>query len=188
MYGSRKVLMLGVSHAIGAMFSAKYTESGTTVSVDLEDSKPAITADFASYTPEVQKEISMFGLRTLMRNATAGKMDDVSDGKARTAMEHRLKLFADGKFVAEGTSKASVELSIEEQNEVIRNVIVMAKKAKGDTRDATAIITAFNGLPNEQRKGILASLQKVVDKQMKERLRQKKLAAKAGDNAAMASF
>lgn len=162
---------------------AKYTQSGTSVTLDLEDQKPSITADLSTYSADVQREIALFGLRTLMRNATAGKIEDLSDGKARRDVENRLATFASGKFTSEQESKAKQELTEEERNDVIRNVIVMAKKAKGDTRDAATIIGAFNTLPDAQKATILGTLQKVIDKQMKAKLREKKQTAKSVGNA-----
>lgn len=167
---------------------AKYTEAGTTVTLDLEDSKPPLSCDLSKLKPEVQQSIAIFGLRTLMRNATAGKIEDLSDGKARSAVEQRLATFASGRFVSEGESKAKTELSDEERNEVIRNVIVMAKKAKGDTRPATEIIGAFNKLADEQKQTILGTLQKVIDKQLKAKLREKKTVGKATQGEAGAAM
>lgn len=187
MFGIRNLAALST---VGHILLAKYTEQGNVLTLDLEDQQPVITADLTSYSPEVQQQIAMFGLRTLVRNATAGKIEDLSDGKARAAVEQRLKTFASGKFTSESTSKAGVELTEDEKNDVIRSVIVMAKKANGDPRDEGAIITAFNGLDQTKKQEIVASLQKAIDKQLKTKLKQKKDAAKAGTSAAgaMASF
>lgn len=182
--------ILAVTHAIGAMFSAKYTtpEGTQQVVLDLEDQKPPLVGDLSTLKPEVVTQIAMFGLRTLMRNATAGKIEDLTDGKARQAVEQRLATFASGKFVAEGDAKAKLELTDAEKSEVIRNVIVMAKKAKGDVRAEADIIIAFNGLSPEQKQAIVASLQKVIDKQIKQKLREKKSVAKGAENAQLGSF
>lgn len=189
MFGSKfSRIETALACAFASGLCAKYSTSGTTVTLDLEDSKPALVCDLASLSPDVQREISLFGLRTLMRNATAGKIEDLSDGKARAAVEQRLATFASGKFTSEAESKAKAELSEDERNDVIRNVIVMAKRAKGDTRDAPTILTAFNALPDAQKSTILATLQKVIDKQMKAKLREKKQTAKSVSSATGMDF
>lgn len=163
---------------------AKYETSGKVLSIDLEDGKDKIVVDVASLAQAVQDAALMFGVRTVLRNTTAGKMDEPE--KARTAMLARVALFTSGKWESETTSAAAVELSDEERSKIVGDVIVLAKKAKGDTRSPGDILRAFNGLPEAQRGAAVASLQKMIDKKLKDALRQKRTMAKGAESTALA--
>lgn len=163
-----------------------YIVAGSVITIDLEDGQDKIIVDVNSFKPEVQDAGKMFGFKTVLRNTTAGKMDEPP--KARAAMLARIKLFQDGMWESEATARAAVELSDEERGKVIGDVIVLAKKAKGDARSPGDILRAFNALPEEQRSAAVASLQKMIDKKLKDALRQKRTMAKQAENSALATF
>jgi len=167
---------------------AKYTNpTPSTILVDFEDAAVAnISLDVAALTDAVKHAAMMFGFQTVMRNATAGKMDELP--KAHAAMLQRVQTWQSGKWVTEAQAKAAAGLSDDERNKIIGEVLIMAKKAKGDTRTGDEILAAFNAIPAEKQQAALESLKKVIDKRVKDALRQKKALAKAVGGAGAVEY
>lgn len=166
---------------------AKYVWTGTTLAVTLSDDEgatPDVVLDMNDLTPAVVAAAARFGLQTALRNSTAGKMDDLAE--ARKLLIAKAGVFAGGVWAETKEAKAKAELTQAEKDEVIADVIASAKIQKGDKRSKAEIMTAFAALDVEKQKAAIASVQKVIDKVMKTKLKQKKEAAKAG--ADMAEF
>lgn len=149
---------------------SKYTWTGSTLTVDLEDGGANVVVDFAKLKPDVAVKASQLGLQTKVRNFTAGKMDDAAKG--RKAMEDGVKELLLGNW---GTEKAAaVELSDVEKTEVINTYLVEAKRAVGDKRPAPEVIASFRKLPTEQQQAILKKHERNINKRMKAALNVKK--------------
>lgn len=134
--------------------------------------------DFSTLPEAVKVEAMKFGFQTAMRNATAGKLEEVE--KAKKAVDERVATWQKGDWKTAAEQKAAIELGEDERKGVIGRVIVMARRAKGDTRSEAEILAAFDGLDQDRQKGVLEALKKPIDKQIKDALRQKKLLSKAG--------
>jgi len=160
--------------------SATYTWAvdGSTLTIKLseEDTAPTVV-EVAKFSPSIMQAACKFGINTVLRNATAGKMDDLD--LARKSIAARVALFMEGKWAAEGSAKAGVELSDEEKQDVISSAIVNAYKAKGSTKTAAQILEGFNALDGTQQSTVLTALKKNIDSAMKDVLSKKKKAAKA---------
>lgn len=152
---------------------AKYQWQGNVLSIDFEmsDLDPVeINAD--AFSEEVKNAAMKFGLQTALRNATAGKMDDPKAGYA--ALVTKLKIFHSGVWEKAGESKAKIELSAEEKAAVVEEVVIAARRAKGDTRTNAEIIAAFKSLSEDRAKGVLEALAKPIEKKLKARLADRK--------------
>lgn len=154
----------------------KASTEGTVISFDFEDGKSPVELDVASLNQEVKDAGLLFGMRTVMRNATAGKMEEVE--KARAAMESRVQLFKSGKWQTEGETRAAVELSSAEKDQIVKDAIVLYKKSKGDQREPAAILAAFAQLDGAIQQRFVDSLGSIIKTRMKAMLKDKKSAGK----------
>lgn len=157
---------------------ATYTWKDAVLTVDFETEGFApLTFDLGAAPDTLKNGAAMFGVSTIVRNSTAGKMDDIP--AAYALAKAKIAVLASGVIVAKGEAKAKLELTDAEKSEVIAQVIVEAKQAKGDKRERGEIVTAFKALPEAKQGEVLASLAKLIDKGYKAKLKQKKDAAKS---------
>lgn len=162
---------------------SKYTVEGNTIKVDFEtEGVASVELDTSTLNDAVKHAAMLFGLQTVMRNSTAGKMDEPV--KAREAMLSRISVFKSGAWATEAQAKAAVALTEDERKQVVASVIVLARRAKGDQRADAEILAAFNGLDDNRKGQVIASLQKAIDKRLKDALRQKKVLSKATSTVA----
>lgn len=160
----------------------KITINGTNISMNFEtEGVSNIDLDVATLPEAVKHQAMIFGFQHAMRNATAGKLEEVQ--KAVDAVTARVGNWKSGSWMTQAEAKAAITLSDEERSQVVARVIVMARKAKGDTRSDSEILTAFNALDEARKAAVVASLQKPIDKQIKNALREKKLLSKSGSGA-----
>lgn len=160
----------------------KITTSGSVISMDFEAEGVApVSLDVNTLSDDVKVAGLMFGFQTAMRNATAGKLEEIS--KAVESVNGRIKTWQSGAWLAQGESRAAIELSDDEKKATIAQVLVMARRAQGDTRTDEEILAAFNGLNADRQGEILSALKKPIDKRLKDALRQKKALAKGGTSA-----
>lgn len=172
--------MLAVTHLnlTGDSIMATYVWKGNVLTIDFEDKAfEPVVVDVSELSSDVQDAALRFGVQVALRNSTAGKMDDLTEGYK--ALKAKLAVFTAGVWTEAKEAKAAAALTDEEKAVIVADVIVKAKQAKGDKRTPTEIMQAFGGLPEEQRKAAVASLQKLIDKRFKAALRDRKAAAKA---------
>jgi len=158
---------------------AKYQwKQGTNVlAIDFEDSNyPVVEVDLADLHETVQDAAMRFGLKTALRNATAGKMDDLAE--AYKALCAKAAVFKSGVWAEEREGAEKPSLSDEDKARIIASMIVKAKQARGDKRTADQIMTAFAALDEVAQKAAIASMQKAIDKRFKAELRDRKAAKK----------
>lgn len=164
---------------------ASYIWKDGLLSVTLSDAEGAerdLEFDPMQSPQEVRDAAMRFGFATALRNSTAGKMDDLE--VARKLLLAKAATFS--KVWAEAKDgKAKVELTADEIAGIVGDVIVRAKQAKGDKRAAADILAAFNARTEDERKATIASLKSLIDKAMKQRLKDKKAAAKLADDDSM---
>lgn len=152
---------------------AKYQWQGNVLSIDFEvEGLKKFEVDTALLSDAVQQAAMKFGLQTALRNATAGKMDDPAEG--HKALAAKLAVFDSGVWEKAGESKAKIELSAEEKAAVVEEVVIAARRAKGDTRTSAEIIAAFKSLSEDRAKGVLDALAKPIEKKLKARLADRK--------------
>lgn len=140
-----------------------------------------VEIDVATLPDAVKHQAMVFGFQTALRNATAGKLEEIN--KAVESVNGRINTWKTGAWQTQAEAKAAITLSDDERSQVVARVIVMARKAKGDTRSDSEILTAFNALDEARKAAVVASLQKPIDKQIKNALREKKLLSKSGGGA-----
>lgn len=152
---------------------AKYEWQGSVLTVDFEvEGLETVRVDLDQLSSEVRLAAAKFGLQHALRNSTAGKMDDPAEGYK--AMRAKLAVFNSGVWEKQGESRAKVELTEQEKEATVQEVIIAARRAKGDQRTGEQIITAFEGLDEDRQKAALAALKPAIDKKMKQRLQEKK--------------
>lgn len=153
----------------------KYEWNGNVLTVKNEAGE-SLSVDLDAMSDSVKLGAMKLGLRTALRNATAGKMDDEAEGwkalKAKTAV------FDSGVWEKATEAKAKVELTEDEQLKVVEEVLILARRSQGDTRSDAEIIEAFNGLEDERKTQALGALKKTIDKKMAQRLKEKKAMGK----------
>lgn len=152
--------------------------------VDAEGVEPDLVFDPMACNQSVRDAAMRFGFQVALRNATAGKMDEI-DAKARPDLLAKAKVFVGGVWKEATEGKAEVKLSEEERAQVIVEVLLRWKKAKGDKRPDAEILEAFQAIGEVKRKEVLASLAKLIDMALKQRLKDKKAAAKVTDDDSM---
>ena len=145
----------------------KYAWEGNKFSIDFEDNAAPISVEASQFPKNVMELMLKLGIRTKLRNYTAGK--DVAD--ARKAVEVGLKQLLDGNW---GVDREKVELTSDEQKQVVNSYIVAAKRARGDTRDEGAILSAWESLPNDKKDAVLKANNKQIKRALAERLKAKK--------------
>ncbi len=167
----------------------KHSVNGSVISYDFEDGKAPVELDISKLSPDVVNAGALFGFVTVMRNATAGKMEDVE--VARKAMEGRVALFNSGSWRSAAEAKAAIGLTDDEKTDIVRQVVILKKRADGTAGQRTdaQIIEAFDGLEHSRKQAYVDSLKPLIQKRMNELLKFKKSAAKgpkagadAGDN------
>jgi len=154
----------------------KITREGELFTVDFEDGKDQVTLDVGTLSEDVRTAAMLFGFQTALRNSTAGKLEEMD--KARASLTGRVKTWSDGAWLSVAESKAAIELTKEERQQVIGQVVILARRAQGDARTDAEILGAFNGLADERKQAVLKALEKPIDKRLKDALRQKKSLAK----------
>ncbi len=161
----------------------KHSVNGSVISYDFEDGKPAVELDISKLSPDVVNAGALFGFVTVMRNATAGKMEDVE--VARKAMEGRVALFkgtdtTPGAWRSAAEAKAAIGLTEDEKTDLIKQVVILKKRADGTAGQRTdaQIIEAFDGLEHSRKQAYVDSLKPLIQKRMNELLKFKKSAAK----------
>jgi len=155
----------------------KISINGSVISLDFETQGVANpTLDVNELPDAVKAQAMLFGFQTALRNATAGKLEEVE--KALASVTGRISTWKSGSWQSVAESKAAVELSDDEKQMIIGTTLVMARRAQGDTRTDEDILAAFNGLPEARKTEILAALAKPIDKRIRDALRQKKAMAK----------
>ena len=140
-------------------------EGAETLTLNLDDLSPAVIAG-----------ATKLGLRTALRNATAGKMDDEAEGWK--ALKAKAQVFSTGVWEKAGEAKGKVELTQEEIAACLAEVIIAAKRAQGDKRTDAELNEAFVALPEEKKMAILTALKKPIDKKLAQRLKDKKALGK----------
>jgi len=162
----------------------KISIEGSVITQDFETAGvDVVVLDVNTLPDAVKAQAMLFGFQTALRNATAGKLEEVA--KAVESVHGRVKTWQAGSWLSQAESKAAVELSKDEKSAIIASVIVLARRAQGDTRTDEEILTAFNGLDEARQGAIVAALQKPIDKRIKDQLRQKKVLAKSGSDSAV---
>ena len=160
----------------------KIKSEGSVVSLDFETAGTEnMAVDVSAFNDSVKHAAMMFGFQTALRNTTAGKLEELP--KALEALKGRVSTWNSGSWLSQAEAKAAVDLSTDEKNAIIGNVIIMARRAQGDTRTDGEILGAFNGLDETRKGAILEALKKPIDKRIKEALRQKKTLAKTAAGA-----
>ena len=159
---------------------AKYVWTNAVLTIDFEqEGLDKFEVDSSKLSQEVRESAMKFGLQTALRNATAGKMDDPAEG--HKCLKAKLAVFESGVWEKAGESKAKVELTDAEKSAAITEVVIAARRAKGDTRTDVEIVTAFKALDDTRAAGVLAALAKPIEKKMKQMLAdRKKLGKVAG--------
>lgn len=167
------------------MAKYQWNDAGSKLTITLDDAEgaqPDVVMDMDSLSESVVQAAARFGMQTALRNSTAGKMDDLAD--ARKALIAKATVFNAGVWAETKEQKAKAELTEAEQADVIADVIVQAKQAKGDKRAKAEILAAFGALDAAKQKAAIESVQKLIDKALKTKLKQKREAAKAGGTMA----
>ena len=142
----------------------------------VEHNGDKVVVDIAKLPQVVIDGAVRLGIKTALRNATAGKADD--EDVAFLAMKAKAEVFNSGVWEKATESKAKVELTdAERKAEIIRH-IVETKVAGGDARDPKDIAAAFIALDDARKTQIMAALQKGIDKRLATALRNKKAAVK----------
>jgi len=141
------------------------TDSGESLSVDLD-----------SLSDSVKLGAMKLGIRTALRNATAGKMDDEAEGWK--ALKAKAAVFDSGVWEKATEAKAKVELTAEEKAQAIAETLVLARRSQGDKRSDAEILEAFNSLDEARQAQIIAALQKAIDKRLAQKLKEKKAIGK----------
>lgn len=154
----------------------KYEWNGNVLTVDNEQGEK-LSLDLDQLSDAVKHGAMKLGLRTALRNSTAGKMDD--EAEAWKALKAKAAVFTSGVWEKAGETKAKVELTEAEQLAAVSEILIQARRTQGDTRTAEEILEAFNGLEEPRQAEILAALKKAIDKRMAAKLREKKGFAKA---------
>ena len=153
----------------------KYEWNGNVLSISSEAGE-SLSVDLDAMSESVKLGAMKLGLRTALRNATAGKMDDEAEGWK--ALKAKAAVFNSGVWEKATEAKAKVELTQEEQLKVVEEVLILARRSQGDTRTDAEIIAAFNGLADERKGEVLVALKKTIDKKMAQRLKEKKAMGK----------
>lgn len=152
---------------------AKYQWNGSTLVIDFEvEGLDKIEVFSNALSPEVRESAMKFGLQTALRNSTAGKMDDPHEGYK--ALKAKLAVFDSGVWEKAGESKGKVELSEDEKKATIAEVIIAARRAKGDQRTNEQILEAFGGLDQARQAEVIKALAKSIEKKLKQKLADKK--------------
>lgn len=155
----------------------KYEWNGNVLTIDNEQGEK-LSLDLDQLSDAVKDGAMKLGLRTALRNSTAGKMDDEAEGWK--ALKAKAAVFTSGVWEKAGEAKAKVELTEAEQLQVLSEVLILARRSQGDKRTDAEILEAFNALDQERQGKILAALKKAIDKRMAQRLREKKGVKTAG--------
>lgn len=153
----------------------KYEWNGNVLTVKNEAGE-SLSVDLDAMSERVKLGAMKLGLRTALRNATAGKMDDEAEGWK--ALKAKAAVFDSGVWEKATEAKAKVELTEDEQLKVVEEVLILARRSQGDTRSDAEIIEAFNGLEDERKTQALGALKKTIDKKMAQRLKEKKAMGK----------
>lgn len=153
----------------------KYEWNGNVLTVKNEAGE-SLSVDLDAMSDSVKLGAMKLGLRTALRNATAGKMDDEAEGWK--ALKAKAAVFDSGVWEKATEAKAKVELTEDEQLKVVEEVLILARRSQGDTRSDAEIIEAFNGLEDERKTQALGALKKTIDKKMAQRLKEKKAMGK----------
>lgn len=153
----------------------KYEWNGNVLSIK-NDAGESLSVDLDAMSDSVKLGAMKLGLRTALRNATAGKMDDEAEGWK--ALKAKAAVFDSGVWEKATEAKAKVELTEDEQLKVVEEVLILARRSQGDTRSDAEIIEAFNGLEDERKTQALGALKKTIDKKMAQRLKEKKAMGK----------
>lgn len=155
---------------------AKYTFNGNSLSIDFTEDgiDEVVTADLDGMTDAVQQASARFGLKTVLRNSTAGKMDNPAD--ALKALKARLATLESGKWAEEGEGTAKVELTDDERAAVIQGTICIAY---GKPANDAEMLKKLAGASESTMGAILAKLKPQIDKALKQALSKKKAAAKS---------
>lgn len=162
----------------------KLAIAGSVITMNFETEGVAdIVVDVNELPDAVKAQALMFGFQTALRNATAGKLDELE--KAIASVKGRIETWKGGSWQTVAEAKAAIELTDDEKKQIIGATVVMARRAQGDTRTDEEILTAFNGLPDERRGAVLTALQKPIDKRIRDALRQKKALAKGAGSGAV---
>lgn len=154
----------------------KYEWNGNVLTIDNEQGEK-LSLDLDQLSDAVKDGAMKLGLRTALRNSTAGKMDDEAEGWK--ALKAKAAVFSSGVWEKAGEAKAKVELTEAEQLAVVSEILIQARRAQGDKRTDQEILEAFNGLEEARQAEILTALKKAIDKRMAAKLREKKGLAKA---------
>lgn len=153
----------------------KYEWNGNVLTVKNEAGE-SLSVDLDAMSESVKLGAMKLGLRTALRNATAGKRDDEAEGWK--ALKAKAAVFDSGVWEKATEAKAKVELTEDEQLKVVEEVLILARRSQGDTRSDAEIIEAFNGLEDERKTQVLGALKKTIDKKMAQRLKEKKAMGK----------
>lgn len=156
---------------------ATYVWQGNVLTIDSEvEAIGKVEVDLDKLSEPVKQAALKFGLKTALRNSTAGKMDDPAEGFK--ALKAKLAVFQSGVWEAEGEAKVKVGLTDDERLKILREVLVMARRAKGDKRTDAEIVTAFSELSEQRQADVLAALKTAIAKREKQALAEKKKLAK----------
>lgn len=143
---------------------------------DAEGAQPDLVFQPTATSADTQLAATRFGFQTALRNATAGKMDDLDE--ARKALLARAKVFMETGWKSESEGAGKIELTQEEKDATVARVLCINKRANGDKRTDVEILTAFGGLDDEKKVAVLASIAKPIEKALKQALRDKRTAVK----------
>lgn len=159
---------------------AAYVWNGSTLTINFKEDGADVqhVLNASDLTEQVREAAMRFGLQTVLRNATAGKMDEVQDAiKAQAA---RLATIKGGAWAEQRATKDAIGLSDDEKNDIMFRVITDAYRMKpGNTRTAQEIITWFNGQDETVQQAVLTALKGSIDKALKAALAARKKAGKA---------
>jgi len=145
----------------------KYAWEGNKFEIDFEDNGAPTAVEASQFPKNVLDQMLKLGIRTKLRNYTAGK----DTAEARKAIATGLEQLLAGNW---GVDREKIELTTDEQNQVIGSFIVAAKRARGDTRAEDAILSAWNGLPGDKKDAVLKANAKGIKRALAERLKAKK--------------
>ena len=158
------------------MAKATWSPDGNTLTYEYVEGTPPFVVDIGSFSQAIKVEAMRAGFQRIAREVTAGKLEEPH--KALEALTNRFALFAQGKWVSEGTQKSAFELDAQEKGEIISTVIVNAYKGNGDKRSGADILKALNEAGEATVRQVQEMLKVQIDKALKDALAKKKKMAK----------